>query len=200
LALVLVGLALGAAYSVEPVRLKGRGLLQLLCLWSIIFVGPMMFTSALVSGFPPPPTVLALAAAYATIQMGVILFNTAEDYPEDKEAGVHTIIVALGLKRGIALGMWLAAVGGAGTLAMLLSLYVARDVPTHFAFPALALLGCVVSLVVITMRSVVVAARREDTDQAALVVKAAGPMVPIWVTAVAWSSFVAALVLFLSGR
>ena len=198
-ALVVVGLGLGAAYSVEPVRLKGRGLLQLLSLWSIIFVGPMMFTSALVSGFPPPTAVLALAAAYATTQMGVILFNTAEDYPEDKEAGVKTTIVSLGLVRGIKLGLWLTTLGGAGTVVTLLSLYQARGVPNAFGFAAMALLSMVIVFVVIAMHSIVRGTRGKSLKDAALVVKSAGPMVPVWVTAVAWSSFIAALVLFLYG-
>src|SRR5687767_6427958 len=47
-ALVAVGLLLGAAYSVKPVQLKGRGLAQLICLWLIIFVGPMLFVDLLV--------------------------------------------------------------------------------------------------------------------------------------------------------
>jgi 4-hydroxybenzoate polyprenyltransferase len=38
-AMTAAGLAMGAAYSVEPFRLKGRGLWQLGCLWLIIFVG-----------------------------------------------------------------------------------------------------------------------------------------------------------------
>ena len=44
--------------------------------------------------------------------MGVILVNTAEDYPEDKAAGMQTSIVALGLSGGIRAAFCLAFIGG----------------------------------------------------------------------------------------
>src|SRR5215813_5713562 len=109
-ALVAIGLLLGAAYSVKPVQLKGRGLAQLVCLWLIIFVGPMLFIGLLVSA-RPSSSVLAFAAAFGALQMGIILVNTAEDYPEDLEAHIRTSIVSLGLNRGIALAFWLTLIG-----------------------------------------------------------------------------------------
>src|SRR6476660_9751173 len=52
LPLVATGIFLGAAYSVPPLRLKGRGLAQLFCLWLIIFVGPMWLVSLLIDNWP----------------------------------------------------------------------------------------------------------------------------------------------------
>ena len=92
LALTALGLALGAAYSIEPFRLKGRGIAQLVCLWLIIFVGPMLMIATLFGTWPTLELV-AFAMAYGAVQMGIILVNTAEDYPEDREAGVRTVIV-----------------------------------------------------------------------------------------------------------
>jgi len=89
--------------------------------------------------------------------------------------------------------------GGAGTVVTLLSLYQARGVPNAFGFAAMALLSMVIVFVVIAMHSIVRGTRGKSLKDAALVVKSAGPMVPVWVTAVAWSSFIAALVLFLYG-
>src|SRR5688572_30353071 len=125
LALVAVGLALGAAYSVPPFRLKGRGFAQLVCLWLIIFVGPMLFVALLVD-VHPPPALLVVAAAYGTLQMGVILVNTAEDYPEDLAAGVRTTVVATGLRAGVALALWLSATGSVVLLATLAVLFRQR--------------------------------------------------------------------------
>lgn len=196
--LVAVGLGLGAAYSVPPVRLKGRGVLQVICLWLIIFVGPMLFTSTLVAGFPPP-IVFFLAVAYATVQMGVILFNTAEDHPEDSEAGVITTVVALGLHRGIGLAVAMAAFGGVATLATFAEQYVRRGVPSA-AFAALALPALAYGIVVRSMWRVHRAIAPLPVAQAVQRVKDVGRLVPVWVTAVAWSTMIAALVLFTTSR
>src|SRR2546422_2234601 len=118
LPLVAIGLILGAAYSVKPIHFKGRGLAQVFCLWLIIFVGPMLFVSMLVSA-NLSPALLVFAAAYGALQMGIILINTAEDYPEDLEAHIRTTIVALGLHRGIALAFWLTTVGAVAVVAAL---------------------------------------------------------------------------------
>src|SRR5437667_1905185 len=61
--LVAAGVVLGFAYSVKPIQLKGRGLLQLLCLWVIIFVGPMLFVGLLVSA-AASASLIVFAAAY----------------------------------------------------------------------------------------------------------------------------------------
>ena len=87
--LVVVGLLLGGAYSFEPVRLKGRGLLQVLALWAVIFVGPMLLVMRAL-GAPWSVPILVLAGCYGAMQQGTILVNTAEDLPEDEESGVRT--------------------------------------------------------------------------------------------------------------
>lgn len=195
-ALVAVGLALGAAYSVPPVRLKGRGFAQLVCLWLIIFVGPMLFVALLVSAFPPPSLLFLLAAAYGTLQMGIILINTAEDYPEDLAAGVRTTVVAAGLQAGVTLALWLAAAGSAGLLATLCALFSQR----HAGLPWLAALlpaacACVyVSAGILGLRRALEGAEIEGQIRA---VKREAKRVPMWVTVVAWSTLGAALALYL---
>ena len=82
LAMVALGLLLGAAYSVQPLHFKGRRLSQVvLPLAHHLLV--QCFVSMLVSTIPPP-AVLIFAAAYGALQMGVILVNTAEDYPRPR--------------------------------------------------------------------------------------------------------------------
>jgi 4-hydroxybenzoate polyprenyltransferase len=138
--LVVIGLMLGAAYSLEPVRLKGRGLLQLACLWLIIFVGPMIFMATLITPLPST-TLLVIAIAYATVQMGIVLLNTAEDYPEDRDARVHTIIVAIGLERGIALAKWMVLAGGIALIAGLGFSLVLAPVSPSSCSPACRSIG-----------------------------------------------------------
>ncbi|MEQ1506668.1 MAG: TauD/TfdA family dioxygenase, partial [Myxococcota bacterium] len=96
-----VGLALGAAYSVAPIRLKARGLAQLPTLWALIFVGPMVLASAPFVDLPPA-WFLGFTAAYGVMQQGIVLVNTAEDLREDRAAGLRTSAVALGPRGSLA--------------------------------------------------------------------------------------------------
>jgi 4-hydroxybenzoate polyprenyltransferase len=192
--LVAVGLALGTAYSVKPIQLKGRGLAQLICLWLIIFVGPMIFVGLLVSAVPSP-TVLILAAMYGTLQMGVILVNTAEDYPEDLEANITTSIVAVGLHRGIALAFWLALIGAVGLLVTVGVLFWQRDGGPLWLFAMLpAVAACIYVVSSISkLKRVIAGANLADSIQT---VKRTARKVPLWVTVVAWSVLGAAYALF----
>jgi 4-hydroxybenzoate polyprenyltransferase len=195
LALTAVGLALGAAYSVVPFRLKGRGLAQLFCLWLIIFVGPMLMIATLFGTWPSPELV-AFAMAYGAVQMGIILVNTAEDYPEDREAGVQTVIVSLGLARGIALASALATAGAAVMLVTLATLYWVRGLPL---LQSVALIPAAAACLWLTnaIRRLSREVSAAPLDDGIARVKAAAKNVPAWVTVVAWTSFAAVLVLFL---
>lgn len=195
LALTAVGLALGAAYSVEPFRLKGRGIAQLVCLWLIIFVGPMLMIATLF-GTWPTLALVAFAMAYGAVQMGIILVNTAEDYPEDREAGVRTVIVALGLSRGIALASALAMAGAVVMLVTLTTLYWVRAVPL---LRSIALLPAAAACVWLTnaIRRLSREVTAEPLEVGIVRVKVAAKNVPAWVTVVAWTSFAAVAVLFL---
>ncbi|HLK04572.1 MAG TPA: UbiA family prenyltransferase [Candidatus Acidoferrum sp.] len=195
-ALTAVGLALGAAYSVEPFRLKGRGLSQLACLWLIIFVGPM-FMIAMLFGTWPTLELIAFASAYGAVQMGIILVNTAEDYPEDREAGVHTVIVTLGLARGIRLAFVLAASGAFIVLLTLAVLFRFRGIPPARYLALLPVLAACIWLTTAIQRL----SRKVSSvplEEGIVLVKTAARSVPAWVTVVAWTSFIAVAVLFLT--
>jgi len=193
-ALVAVGLALGAAYSVKPVQLKGRGLAQVVCLWLIIFVGPMLFMAYLVNA-DLSVAVLVFAAAYGMLQMGVILVNTAEDYPEDREAGIRTSVVALGLHRGIELAFWLVGVGATAVLITLAVMLTERGISLPrltLLLPPLAACYYVLSSISRLRRSI----KNKNLDQSIRRVKRAAKAVPLWVTVVAWSICGTAFMLF----
>jgi len=193
-ALVAIGLLLGAAYSVKPVQLKGRGLAQLVCLWLIIFVGPMLFMAYLVNA-DLSVTVLVFAAAYGALQMGIILVNTAEDYPEDLEAGITTSVVALGLRQGIELAFWLAGVGAIAvliTLAVMLSEGGISLFRLTLLLPPLAACFYVLLSIARLRRSI----KDKNLPDSIQRVKRAAKAVPLWVTVVAWSMFGATFLLF----
>lgn len=196
-ALVVMGLLLGAAYSVKPVQLKGRGLAQLICLWLIIFVGPMLFVAFLIDAGLSIP-VLVFAAAYGMLQMGIILVNTAEDYPEDLEARITTSVVALGLHRGIALAFWLAAIG---SLVVLIALAVMLRERGGGLYWAMALLPTVAACFYV-LRSIGRLKRslkHTDLKESIHRVKHAAKAVPLWVTLIAWSTLAATSMLFYLG-
>jgi len=115
--LVIVGLVVGHQYSYGPLRLKSQGLLQIPTLWTLIFVGPMLLMAGVVHGLPTWP-LLALIGLYGALAQSIILVNTAEDYDEDLEAGLHTSALALGRAGAVwtsALGVFLS---GGGLLAL----------------------------------------------------------------------------------
>jgi 4-hydroxybenzoate polyprenyltransferase len=196
--LVAIGLLLGAAYSVKPVQLKGRGLAQLICLWLIIFVGPMLFVGLLVDAVPSL-SVLVFAAAYGTLQMGIILVNTAEDYPEDLSANITTSIVALGLHRGIGLAFWLVVIGAAGVLTSLIWMLWQRGSEVIWILATLpAVAACIYVIASVGgLRSLISGASLEDSIRT---VKHAAKRVPLWVTIVAWSLLGASYALFYAGH
>jgi len=198
LPLVAIGLALGAGYSVKPVQFKGRGLAQLVCLWLIIFVGPMLFVGLLVSS-TPSTEMLLFAAAFGALQMGIILVNTAEDYPEDLEANIKTTIVALGLHRGINLAFWLTAAGSIGVIGVLVFMFERRQTPVVWLLALLpAILICIFVLTDIgRLRSSI--AKQSLTDAIATV-KRAARKVPLWLTAVAWTTVIACFAFFVAGK
>ena len=192
--LVAMGLLLGAAYSVKPVQLKGRGLVQLVCLWLIIFVGPMLFVAYLVNA-DLSVSVLAFAAAYGALQMGIILVNTAEDYPEDLEARITTSVVALGLHRGIELAFWLAGVGSVAVLITLAVMLNERGISLFrltVLIPPLAACFYVLQSIARLRRSI----KDKNLPDSIQKVKHAARAVPLWVTLVAWSILGATFMLF----
>jgi len=193
-ALVAIGLVLGAAYSVKPVQLKGRGLAQLICLWLIIFVGPMLFVAFLIDAGLSIP-VLVFAAAYGTLQMGVILVNTAEDYPEDLEARITTSVVALGLHRGIALAFWLV---GLGSLVVLITLAVMLSERGISMFWTIALLPSVAACLYVlwSIGKLKRSIKHTNLTESIQTVKYAAKRVPLWITIIAWSILGATYMLF----
>jgi 1,4-dihydroxy-2-naphthoate octaprenyltransferase len=194
--LVLVGLFIALAYSVEPFRLKGRGLWQLAFYWLGLFTGPMAFTALLFQPWPAPG-VWGVAVCYGLTQTGVILVNAAEDYPEDRHMGVRTAIVALGLARGIGLALGLMVVGWVGLLGSYALLSHEGGLPllSRIGLVPLVLAGVAVYWALWTLHRQVIKAPDAEAINA---VKRAARWVPLWITALALASLLTAAVWFLA--
>lgn len=191
LGLVAFGLLLGAQYSVGPLRLKGRGLLQVGALWAVIFVGPMLLV-ARVLGAEPSWLLLFLIGSYGAMQQGIVLVNTAEDLPEDRAARIRTTAVSIGMKGCLALATFMVAIGGAGTLGSLgLMAWRSHHGSTTFALLSPLLL----SWIWVTWRvgGTWRRASRAATEEAALaILRPRARWMPLWITATAWASLFAA--------
>jgi alpha-ketoglutarate-dependent taurine dioxygenase/4-hydroxybenzoate polyprenyltransferase len=179
--LVVMGLALGAQYSLRPLWLKGRGLAQVVTLWLVIFVGPML----LIASAMGEVTLLGalLFALYGAMQQGIVLINTAEDLPEDRASGIRTSAIALGLRGAVWTALGLVLLGGAGVIALT---FVSG---ARFALVplALAFTWVLIELAVLGLR-----VSRAPNERAALSrLRPAARRMPLWITATAWTSLLA---------
>ena len=186
--LVLFGLALGSQYSVGPLRLKSRGVWQVLCLWAVIFVGPMLLVLRTVGDAITWPLV-TLVLAYGALQEGIILVNTAEDLPEDRGADIRTAAVALGLRRCVVVASTMVALFGAIVIATFgwMARAASRDVAVVVA-PLCVACGWV------TWEITRIGRRVDGADEAAAIEKMRplARRMPLWITATAWTSLWAA--------
>lgn len=177
-ALVLAGLVLGAQYSVG-LRLKARGLWQVLGLWAVIFVGPMMLVATAMGTSVPWP-LLVLFAAYGAMQQGIILVNTAEDLPEDTDYGIRTAAVALGARGCLRLAAGMVALGGLVVLTLAAHGARASGQSVGFAIAPLAAAWVWVTWEI------------SRTADVISLLRARAKRVPIWITATAWTTLWAA--------
>lgn len=192
--LVICGVLLAWAYSVEPVRLKGRGLWQLVFYWLGLFAGPMIFVAAIFA-WPIAVEVILFSLAFGLLQTGVILVNTAEDFPEDRELGVCTVIVYTGIRKGMWLALILTVLGWGILLASILGIAFQANMDAWSNLVAsgpLLLLGIAVTISLLKLALSIPAAEPEGIA----LVKRAARLVPVWMTGVALTSLWACGVLF----
>lgn len=187
--ILLVGVELlwAAQYSVPPMHFKRRGLWQVLTLCGILFILPMTIVARVFPG-QPPWELLLLFVAYAAMQEGIILVNTAEDIPEDQEAGLRTSALVLGLSRSVAVGAIMAAVGGVVCAACL----------TAIGYPSwgLAVFALSLSWVLWEMVSTWRAVRSRPLTEGMAILRPRARRMPMWITATGWGSLLAAGVVF----
>ena len=190
-ALTLFGLALGAQYSLRPLWLKGRGLLQIATLWAVIFVGPMLLVIRTLGGDALSPLHLVLVAAYGAMQQGIVLVNTAEDLPEDAESGIFTSARALGLPGAIWGAAVLVACGGASVIAVMAHELALAERSLWGVAPLVCAWAWVLGEIVSAARAVGAA----EPSRAVDVLRPRARRMPIWITVTAWGSLLAVLAL-----
>lgn len=183
--LTLVGTIIGLQYSAKPFKFKSRGLWQILCLWGIIFFGPMLYTAIITTGFPSLLQ-LALFSLYGFHQMGIILLNTAEDYTEDKASGLNTIVISLGLHRAMRFAWGLVIACGIGMqLTLALWLYY-KQVPLYL-YLSLVVFTIGWLVIVAEFWKVVAKINKESETDAIKTIKKNGMKVPRWLKIGAYS-------------
>jgi alpha-ketoglutarate-dependent taurine dioxygenase/4-hydroxybenzoate polyprenyltransferase len=190
--LTLVGAFIGLQYSIKPFKFKSGGVWQLLCLWGIIFFGPMLYTAIITKGFPDLLQ-LFLFSFYGLHQMGIILMNTAEDYTEDKASGLRTIIIYLGLHKAMNFAFGLVAVSG-----LLLHVCMAYLLYLHhahvFLYPAIGIFTIGWLLILKEYKVIIDKVNRLNEEDAIKEIKKNGMKVPRWLKIGAYS-FLAVVVI-----
>jgi chlorophyll/bacteriochlorophyll a synthase len=136
-AAALFGLALAWAYSAPPLRLKQNG-------WwgnaacGLCYEGLAWFTGAVVmTGTLPDWRITALAALYSAGAHGIMTLNDFKSVEGDRQMGVRSLPVQLGIDRAVRLACVVMAVPQAIVVAMLLS----WDKPVHAGIVALLLIA-----------------------------------------------------------
>jgi 4-hydroxybenzoate polyprenyltransferase len=188
--LVVVELVWSAQYSVGPMHFKSRGLWQVLTVWGIIFALPMAIVAR---AFPDELSwqLLLLFAGFGAMQEGIILINTAEDMPEDEEAGLRTSALVMGLSRTVAVAATMVAIGGA---VCVVSLIAIGDPSWGLAVFALSISWVLWELVSTWLR-----VRGQPLDSGIAILRPRAGRVPLWLTVTAWGALFAAGFAFAQG-
>lgn len=184
--LTLAGTFIGLQYSVKPFKFKSKGVWQLLCLWGIIFFGPMLYTAIITSGFPGLLQ-LALFSFYGFHQMGIILLNTAEDYTEDKESGLVTIIVKLGFHRAMNFSYWLIIVSGL-LLQVTFAYFLFRQGAPWYLYLGIGVFTLGWGRIISEHKTIIARLNRQEEEAAIKEVKKNGMKVPRWLNIGAYTS------------
>jgi alpha-ketoglutarate-dependent taurine dioxygenase/4-hydroxybenzoate polyprenyltransferase len=192
--LTLCGIFIGLEYSIKPFKFKSGGVAQLVCLWGIIFFGPMLYVGIISNGFPAALELMVFAL-YGAHQMGIIMLNTAEDYTEDKTAGLKTIIVVLGLHRAMRFAWQLVFLSGIALQVVFSVLFYQHRAPIWITLSVLVF-TCGWLKIILEYRRIVRRIRTMNEEEATKELKKNGRKVPEWLKLGAYASLVVVLALF----
>ncbi|MDH5596322.1 MAG: UbiA family prenyltransferase [Candidatus Bathyarchaeota archaeon] len=110
LLLWIVGISLGCAYSLPPIRLKSRSWLAPISLILVLAVFPVLFAYYTFTTEMNPFFLLSLTGLALTVY-GVIIPTEIRDYFGDKAMDIETMTVRLGLVKASLLGIVLLTTG-----------------------------------------------------------------------------------------
>lgn len=193
--LTMAGTFIGLQYSMKPFKFKSQGILQLICLWGIIFFGPMLYTAIITNGFPGILQ-LFIFAAYGFHQMGIILLNTAEDYTEDKASGLHTIIVHLGFHKAMNAAYKLVIVAGICLQICMLAFIFTRQAPSYL-YASVMVFTFFWLFILKEYKRIIDNINRMNEEDAINEIKKNGMMVPRWLKIGAYSFLIVVLFYFI---
>lgn len=193
--LTIVGTFIGLQYSVQPFKFKSRGLWQIICLWGIIFFGPMLYTAIITKEFPSFIQ-LFIFSLYGFHQMGIILLNTAEDYTEDKASGLNTIIIYLGLHRAMNFALTLVIITGLLMQCSLAYLFYKNQAEWYIYLP-IVIFSIGWLKIVTEYKTVIDKINKLDELEAIKIIKKNGMKVPRWLKIGAYSFLTPIAIYFL---
>jgi chlorophyll/bacteriochlorophyll a synthase len=116
----LVGMALAWAYSAPPLRLKGNGWLGNAACGACYEGLPWFTGAAVMTGTLPDWRVIALAATYSAGAHGIMTLNDFKSVEGDKQTGINSLPVLLGVDRAAMLACWVMALPQALVTVLLL--------------------------------------------------------------------------------
>jgi alpha-ketoglutarate-dependent taurine dioxygenase/4-hydroxybenzoate polyprenyltransferase len=193
--ITIIGAFIGLQYSIKPFKFKSRGVWQFICLWGIIFFGPMLYTAIISNGFPNISAML-IFAFYGIHQMGIILLNTAEDYPEDINDGLNTIIVRLGFHRSLNIAFYLVLGSGIALQACLIYLFYDHQLPI-IIYPTIGIFSIGWLKIVKEYKAIIYKINLLSEDDAIKEIKKNGMKVPEWLKLGAYSFLAVILAYFI---
>ncbi|MFG1780542.1 UbiA family prenyltransferase [Micromonospora sp. NPDC049051] len=183
LPLVAFTLWIGAQYSIPPVHLKSSGVGQIPGLAAVLIWLPMLVVVRSVPGELSWP-LLAVIVGFGLNQVGIVMVNTAEDWPEDAAFDIRTCVRALGLSRAMAVASGLIAVGGTTVCVSVLAI----GGFTWGAVPMIAAIAFALVHVSGTWRGV----RGKPLADALAFLRPRAKLVPLQVASTGWGTVIAA--------
>ena len=106
---VVISTFFGLSYSIKLFHFKVRGALHSTLAFSAIFA-PFFFLYYVIAGFPPA-SIFFIMIALTITHYGIALVNQSKDYIEDKEVGLATPAVRLGLAETLIFALILSLTG-----------------------------------------------------------------------------------------
>jgi len=144
LLLWIVGICLGCAYSLPPIRLKSRSWLAPISLILVLAVFPVLFAYYTFTTEMNPFFLMSLTGLALTVY-GVIIPTEIRDYFGDKTMGIETLTVHLGLVKASIIAIALLTTGAALTaIAFLLQFTYAQHLFLAVLLVAIPIAGFVV--------------------------------------------------------
>jgi 4-hydroxybenzoate polyprenyltransferase len=159
---------------------------QFIGLWAIIFFGPMLFASLIAIGTAALPYLL-FYSLFGIHQTSIIIMNTAEDYLEDLNDGVRTVIVQTGLHKSLKFAWFSIFMSGIGIQLYLIHEF--EQIPnTSFAYILSALIFTLSWCTILhEFRAILVQVKGKTDLETTNILKKNGMKVPRWLKIGAYS-------------